>query len=198
VLRGGLLVGTGVATVGAMSAVLTRTAKAETPQSGWGYCTLCTSMWWTAGKSGSHCAYDTVTQSNGQHASGSGGYDYGLYYNLTGLVNTSNPQPKWRFCTACQGLFFGGNGGRCAALGWAGTPGAHVAGGTSYDLYWGGSPGQSDWHYCGNCSLLYFTQASDGVAGWCPWGIGVMGTNGARNGEPHQLGSNTNYDIGHS
>jgi hypothetical protein len=186
VLRGGLLAGAGVATVGAMSAVLTGTAKASTPspQYDWGYCHYCTTMWWTPGQSGSACASPEAPDY--RHGVGSGSYNYGLYNGIPGLVNTSDPQPNWRWCTACQGLFWGGDSGLCAGTGLN----SHVAGGTSYDLYFNTS-GQAYWHWCTNCSLLYWQGASGDTAGYCPAGIGDPG------GTPH-VGGSTVYDIGWS
>jgi hypothetical protein len=169
VLRGGLLAGAGVATVGAMSAVFTGTAKATaSPQYDWGYCEYCATMWWTLGQSSSACADTSNARTQPyEHAVSSGSYNYGLYNGKSGLVNSSNPQPNWHWCSNCQGLFWGGDTGVCASGGADHIP--HVAGGTNYDLYWGsGQGGQAYWRWCGLCSLLYWQGASGSDGGYCP------------------------------
>jgi len=189
ILRGGLLAGAGVAAVGAMSAVFTGTAKATvSPQYGWGYCENCATMWWTAGRSSSVCANFNVTPN--RHAVGSGSFNYGPYNGIAGLVSSSNPQPNWRWCNACQGLFWGGgNGGFCS-----GTGSTHVAGGTNYDLYWGsGQGGQAYWRWCGLCSLLFWPGASESIGGYCP---SYRNTRDPQGIGPHSAGSTTIYDIG--
>jgi hypothetical protein len=186
VLRGGLLAGAGVVAAGAMSAVLAGTANASTqnPQPDWGYCKYCTTMWWTPGVNDSACAYpDAPDNDSGKqsHGIGSGSYNYLLPYGLSG-TNNSNPQPNWRWCTACQGLFWGGYDGPCAAQG------AHQPGNTSYDVYFNGGGGvtgspQAYWRWCSNCSLLYWQGPSGTQAGYCPIGT------------PHTAGSSTNYSL---
>jgi hypothetical protein len=177
VLRGGLLAGAGVATMGAMSAVLTGTAKAtDNPQTGWGYCHYCATMFWVAGAATSACEGSP----NLRHNAASGSYNYGLINSQPGLNNNSKPQPNWRWCAPCQGLFWGGFGGVCFAASAPGEP--HVAGGTSYDLYFN-EPGnlgvttnpQAYWRWCIFCSLLYWQGPSGQSAGVCPaqpFGVG--------------------------
>jgi hypothetical protein len=173
-----------------MSAVFTGTAKATaSPQYDWGYCEYCSTMFWTPGASDSACSDTNATR---RHAVSSGSYNYGLYNGMGGLLNSSNPQPNWRWCTACQGLFWGGDTGICAAWGYSRRP--HAPGGTSYDLYWGnGQGGQAYWRYCGLCSLLYWQGASGGGAGFCPSYPTEEQPNAIG---PHSVGSATVYDIG--
>ena len=106
VLRGGLLAGAGLATVGAVSGVLTGTAKASTPnpQPDWGWCQYCATMWWTPGRSGSSCSSPEAP--NGLHAVGSGSYNYYQVNNQSTDTPTGNPQSDWYWCTKCQGLFW--------------------------------------------------------------------------------------------
>ncbi len=192
-LRGGLLAGAGVATAGAMSAILTGTAKASTPspQYGWGYCKYCATMWWTPGESSSFCA----AYNEANHGVGSGSYNYGLYNGISGLVNSSNPQPGWHWCKACQGLFWGGFSGVCRATYLSFGP--HVPGGTVYDLYFN-TTGQPYWRWCKECSLLYWQGSSGSTAGYCPAGIAFQGFGYSTPvpGSPHIAGSATVYDIG--
>lgn len=199
-LRGGLLAGAGMATVGATSAILTRTAKASTPspQYDWGWCQYCSTMWWTPGQSSSACeGPDAPLRSDGfrSHVVGSGSYNYGLYNGMPDLVNTSDPQPDWRWCDYCQGLFWGGSGGHCAGMGFDAETNAlapHVAGSTDYDV-WFNTTGQAYWRWCGLCSLLYWQGASGDTAGYCPSYVTEQDPEGVG---PHQAGSSTVYDIG--
>lgn len=188
-LRGGLLAGAGVATVGAMSAVLTGTAKASTPnpQYGWGFCHYCNVMWYTPGQSGSACAYP---HSGGRHAVASGSLNYGLHNSMPGLVNTSDPQPNWSFCSSCQGLFWTGNLGVCAGN-WNGTVfSGHVTGRTNYDMYFN-TTGQAYWRWCTLCSLLYYQGSnSEAPVGACPSAI--------LSGGASHLGGDTIYDVGYA
>jgi hypothetical protein len=147
-------------------------------------------MWWTKGQSSSACAA-TNRPAPYTHAVSSGSYNYGLYNGMSGLVNSSNPQPNWRWCTNCQGLFWGGDTGVCASSGDSHQP--HVAGGTSYDLYWGpGQGGQTYWRWCQLCSLLYWQGASGSGGGYCP-SYPTVRDPGAIG--PHEAGA-TVYDIG--
>jgi hypothetical protein len=124
VLRGGLLAGAGVVTAGAMSAILTGTARA----------------------------------------------------------GTAEPQPGWRWCDYCMGLFWGPSSRQYCL----GNRGPHVAGsGTIYDLYIGYG-GQQYWRWCGNCALLFWadSSAANAQAGYCP-----------SNYSHHVAGSGTNYCV---
>jgi hypothetical protein len=187
-LRAGLLAGAGVATAGAMSTVLTGTAQASTPepQPDWGWCEYCATMWWTPNRGDSACA----APNQGHHSVRSGAYNYEMYNNLGGLNNNTNPQANWRWCTACQGMFWAPSGHNvCQAI----TPGnRHIAGsGTNYDLYFdlmikGTSP-QPYWRWCGQCGLLYWQGSSGTYGGYCPGSELVPG--------PHVAGSATSYCI---
>jgi hypothetical protein len=192
VLRGGLLAGAGVATVGAMSGVLTGTAEAAeaatpNPQRGWGYCVYCAVLWWVEGQSHSACPSRDAT--DGLHWVGAGYYNYELYNNQAGLNNQSNPQPNWRWCKDCQGLFWGQSSSVCRGN----SQGTHVFGsGTIYDLHWTppGPPSGNDnpqqyWSWCGNCHLLFYSGEDVFIGGGvCPDGGGT-----------HSLVSVTDYYV---
>jgi hypothetical protein len=197
VLRGGLLAGAGVATVGAMSAVLTGTAKAATPdpQPGWGYCRYCATMWWTAGESGSHCPGSDTP--DGLHHVSSGSYDYRQY---NGASSGSSPQVNWRWCSACQGMFWGT--GVCYGNTRPGDYyGPHTAGTTNYNLYFNGgglnstTDPQAYWRWCGLCSLLYWQGSSGSTAGACAANSTSTSGPGYPPFGPHNAGSSTVYDM---
>jgi extracellular elastinolytic metalloproteinase len=63
-------------------------------------------------------------------------------------------QDNWRWCSKCQGLWFGGNAGSHCPVG-----GSHIqAGSGNYDLVmgWAAAPGQANWRWCHKCQGLYF------------------------------------------
>jgi hypothetical protein len=191
VLRGGLLAGAGLATVGAVSGVLTGTAKASTPnpQPDWGWCQYCATMWWTPGRSGSSCSSPEAP--NGLHAVGSGSYNYYQVNNQSTDTPTGNPQSDWYWCTKCQGLFWGGSTDDDPGVCWGNTLFGHVGGGTNYDLWHDKNPTtgvQLYWRWCENCYLLYYQGPSGTTAGSCPGRL--------RDGSAyHTAGSSTVYDM---
>jgi hypothetical protein len=191
-LRGGLLAGAGVATLGTASAILTRTAKANTPnpQLGWAWCAWCGTMFWPEAGFWGLCAAPQST--TGNHWLKSGTSDYELSNDLGG--NGPNPQPNWNWCARCMGLFWGpGNSRYGSCLGHpAGTDTSHFAGSsTSYYLYSSAQPqSQPYWRWCGFCDLLFWGGSSSGLqAGYCP---------GRNNHWPHVASSDTNYYIQHN
>jgi hypothetical protein len=77
-------------------------------------------------------------------------------------------QAGWRWCSKCQGLFFGGpatTGGACPK------GGAHDGGGSgTYCLLWrpgAGADAQPGWRWCRNCQGLFYAGSSP-VSGVCP------------------------------
>jgi len=173
-LRGGLLAGVGVATLGATSAVLTGTAKASSWQESWAFCTACNSLWWAGSSHTGACP----AQSGG-HTYGIGDY---IYEVLNGITTGTIPQTNFRFCTWCYGLFWGGAEGCCEGNDF----GPHHIGDTNYDLF-GNSSGlnaQNDWRWCGHCSLIFWQGSSSSGTGSCPYEGGFG---------PHVDGSSTNY-----
>ncbi len=72
-------------------------------------------------------------------------------------------QRNWRWCSKCQGLWFGGNSaGRCPAGG-----GHTKVGSGNYSLVHQATtaPGQSNWRWCSKCQGLWF---GGNPAGKCP------------------------------
>ena len=72
-------------------------------------------------------------------------------------------QRNWRWCSKCQGLWFGGNpAGPCPA------GGKHVKTGSgNYTLATNPGAGQANWRWCGKCQGLQF---GGNPAGPCPAG----------------------------
>lgn len=74
-------------------------------------------------------------------------------------------QRNWRWCSKCQGMWFGGNAaGPCPA------GGTHTkAGSGNYSLLHNatGAPGQSNWRWCSKCQGMWF---GGNPAGPCPAG----------------------------
>jgi hypothetical protein len=199
VLRGATLAAAGVATAGAMATALTGTAKATiiNAQFGWAFCSRCSSLWWPNG--GGHHAACLAT--GGTHVIGSN-YSYGLNHDLPNLVNTSNPQPFWKWCVNCSELYWGGLGagpnGSCPY--YAGQAGTHLPGSnTSYDVEWQGPNGQAYgtndnpqgwWRYCTKCAALFWSGPNSNNAGVCAGNYVV-----ANQAWGHYLGGNTNYHV---
>jgi hypothetical protein len=76
-------------------------------------------------------------------------------------------QDDWRWCSRCEGLFFGG----LAAQSLCPAGGAHDASGSAnYTLTLSPFPGQRNWRWCGRCQGLFF--AGDTSTGSCPAGGG--------------------------
>ena len=93
-------------------------------------------------------------------------------------------QRNWRWCSKCQGLWFGGNAGSKCPAG-----GAHTkVGSGNYSLVHAATsaPGQSNWRWCSKCQGLWF---GGNPAGKCPGG-GVHTKVGSGNYTlAHQSGS---------
>jgi hypothetical protein len=169
--------------VGAASAFLTGTAKAASSgwQPDWAFCIFCNALWWADGSSLGACPGNDTG-----HGIATGDYNYTVNYGRSGLNNSSDPQPDWRWCNQCYGLFWGGNGGSC----WGNRHGAgpHNAGITNYDLFWNSSgiDTQTNWRWCGNCSLIFWQGSSPTGTGSCA---------AAPSQGPHWDGSDTIYQM---
>lgn len=75
-------------------------------------------------------------------------------------------QRNWRWCSKCQGLWFGGNAGSKCPAG-----GAHIKTGSgNYSLVHNATnvPGQANWRWCSKCQGLWF--AGNSTQGKCPAG----------------------------
>jgi hypothetical protein len=193
-LRGGLLAGAGLATLGAASGVLTGTAKAATtnPQPSWAFCRYCSVMWW---EPGSHAAC-TGSGSDGHHGVANGSYEYAIMFNQAGATTKSDPQSGWTWCSLCEGLFWGKANSFCAGNlpGLSDVYGPHTVGSTTnYALYSGYASAdglQSDWRWCTQCHLLFWS-GGNANGGACP----AYDNNGSGyDYNSEHTGGGTNYD----
>jgi hypothetical protein len=173
VLRGGLLVGVGLATAGVASAALTETAKAASPQPNWAYCKYCNGMWYTANGSAWCPAFG---HRRGAHSS-STSYNYELFNSSSGGGGSSGYQGNWAWCSQCAGLFTTLHPGNssCPGFGTSTTDaGPHTSVGSWQYFLWinpvSGNNPQPGWRWCGNCDGLYFQGSSGTEAGVCPYG----------------------------
>lgn len=152
-------------------------------QDNWRWCSRCEGLFFGGGQPNSRCP------EGGQHAavSVSGSGDYVLQHNRP---PTARFQDQWRWCPACQGLFFGPAvaGSRCPAGGTHVPPA--VSGSGNYGLPHGvGMPPpssldrkpQRDWRWCPKCQGLYY--GAHVSTSTCPAGSTHMPSNVSRSGE---------------
>lgn len=196
-MRNGLLVGLGTATVVAGSVSLAGNAmaadvptSADTPdtpapeQFKWGWCNQCSGMFYTAYNLG-ECPYDGDL-SNHASTTDYTSSNYGFYYNA---VATSEWQGNWYWCSNCQGMFWGGrSAGACPSH--FGNGPHDGTGKYPYVAYLGtnSAEGQGGWLWCKNCSGMFW-GGSGKTGGICPKNGSVYAHDGS---------SSSNYYIGHS
>jgi hypothetical protein len=115
-------------------------------QEGWKWCSKCQGLYYSgkpsSGSVGGKCP------ASGTHTDG-GSANYIL------VLNTNVPgQAGWRWCSKCQGLFFGGNPGSKCPAGEAHSD----TGGGNYVLAHNSpdAPGQANWRWCKKCQGLFF------------------------------------------
>lgn len=173
VLRGGLLVGVGLATAGVASAALTGTAKAVSPQPNWAYCKYCKGMWYTGKNTAGACPAYVDTGIPGHSDSIS--YNYELFNSSSGGSAGTGYQPNWYWCSQCEGLWTANpSGNSCPGyiIPNSKNHGPHTAAGSfEYFLYFdpvNGNNPQPNWRWCGYCAGLYFQGSSGNQAGVCP------------------------------
>jgi hypothetical protein len=172
VLRGGLLVGAGLATAGVASAALTGTAKAvSSPQLNWAWCEYCEGMWFTNDSTNPVGAcpatYIGHTSTNS--------HNYELFNSSGGGGISPGYQGSWNWCYLCEGLFTTLHTpswcpGTSTDKGGEAT-GSHKTGILTYYLWINpvtGTNPQPGWRWCHNCQGLYY-QGSEGTSeGICP------------------------------
>ena len=187
-LRSGLLVGAGAATLGFGSVAGARSASASPPttviingitykvQEGWRFCTQCRSMFWTSSGNPSGVCPAEV---GAHHIPGSS--IYGLPHDGAKQGSAGNPgtlgvQIGWRWCGLCDALFWGSAvaSTTCPAkvdsMNTSGNQQHNISSATVYDMLFGGwaSNGvtlQQGWNYCTSCKGLFWGQGKD--AGLC-------------------------------
>jgi hypothetical protein len=165
-LRRGLLTGLGIATVVATSSALTGTARAGEGgmETGWRLCDFCEGSFY--GPTDSNGVCPSPLADGGQHWCSASSDQYWVYWGEEGAL--VGGQGSWRWCTNCQGLFYGPNvtHSRCPH------GGNHVIG-SSYDYYLingvaSYSGYQDGWCWCGKCQGLYYKP--DQSSSCCPAG----------------------------
>ena len=135
-----------------------------TVQDDWRWCNKCQSIFYGGGVAISRCptggAHSTPAQS--------GSFNYSITFNA---LSTANQQDGWRWCSACQNLFYGGGlaSSHCTA---GGTHTAPLQSGSGdYSLAHtvpGDAQHQTDWRWCSKCQSLFY---GGGVAASsCPAG----------------------------
>jgi hypothetical protein len=113
-------------------------------QRNWRWCNKCQGLWFGPNAARSNCPQ------GGQHSSAGSG-NYSLFHNAT--PTPTNHQPEWRWCSKCQGLWFGPN----AAQSNCPQGGRHrrTASG-NYSLAHQIGAGQPEWRWCNKCQGLWF------------------------------------------
>lgn len=204
-LRNGLLVGLGTATVVTASVPLAASALADDvpastdspataapEQFKWGWCDLCAGMFYTGNSNYGHCPQQGDLY---QHASV---YDYnsdnyGFYYDA---VTGGGWEGSWYWCRNCQGMFWGGrSAGACPY--YSGNGKHNGTGSYPYVAYLGtnSAEGQGGWLWCKNCSGMFYGSGGK-YNGVCP----INGGESSRGGSysQHDGTVSSNYYIGHS
>lgn len=189
-LRGGVLAGIGAATLTLATSnaawadeTYTIGGQPYACQDGWWYCVNCFTVFHSS--AGGHAG---VCPAGGSHVNSSA---LNMYCMMHDGVAQDIIQVGWRWCSKCQGLFWG----PAASASLCPDGGHHVvtAGSYTYDLFFGliiimNAPftTQGLWRYCGNCHGLFYAHSGsdDGV---CP-----------KNFDAHQAfngTSSTNYAL---
>ena len=133
-------------------------------QSNWRWCNKCQGLFYGGNTATSRCpAGGTHTPSDQ-----SGSFDYILPH---GAPLTPSSQPDWRWCSKCQGLFYGGNTAqsRCPTGG-THTPAAQ-SGSADYILPHTvpiASASQGNWRWCNRCQGLFY--GGNVASSRCPTG----------------------------
>lgn len=125
-------------------------------QNGWRWCNKCQGLWFGPSQAASTCP------EGGTHNNvGSG--NYSLVHNAT--TAPANHQSGWRWCSKCQGLWFGPN----QAASTCPEGGTHsLTGSGNYSLGNNAGAGQTDWRWCNKCQGLWF--GPNQAASTCPEG----------------------------
>ena len=171
-LRTGLLVGLGIGVVGAASPLLTGRALAEPAaaaasgdqQSGWKWCVKCQGLFY--GVDSAHVSASKCPAGSSHSTSGSGTY---IMFFLGSVIFLGDPQPGWKWCVRCQGLFYGPDSAHVSASKCP-AGGSHTNGATDYVMFApGGQPGQTGWKYCSKCQGAFFgVDSAHVLASKCP------------------------------
>lgn len=133
-------------------------------QSGWRCCRKCNGLFFAA-----NAGTKGACPAGGAHDD-AGSSAYAIEHRAgvdLGAGPVDGMQPRWRWCSKCQGLFFGGVSatevGRCPA------GGQHKVGQGNYLVPFAGAGGATEagWSWCGSC---YGLHKSSTTLGKCPTG----------------------------
>jgi hypothetical protein len=131
-------------------------------QSDWRWCNLCQMLYFGPGAAASRCP------AGGRHATAlqSGSFNY----TLSDEPGDVSRQSEWRWCSRCQGLFFGPQlpASSCPAGGTHVSP--EQSGSANYTLTHGiaDPTRQGDWRWCSKCDGLFY--GPNVVTSRCPAG----------------------------
>jgi hypothetical protein len=128
-------------------------------QPGWEFCNKCAAMFYGNNVAISTCAVHTPTTT---HASGGG------TYALIDNVPSDPGQHHWRWCSVCQGMWYGDNSGSsCPAN--PGNPHSQ-AGSGDYSIEVNPADYQRNWRWCYRCQSLFYASNGAGVCSAGPGG----------------------------
>ncbi|MEV4116098.1 hypothetical protein [Nonomuraea sp. NPDC049695] len=144
-------------------------APAQAAQAGWRWCERCSGLWYSLNGTRGGCPAGDILD-GGHHSTGSGNYI------LKTIEDGGRGQSNWRWCGACQGLWYWGNStfGHCPSQGSSGhTPFGPYPTISSYylieDVGNRDSPGgQEQWRWCFKCAGMFFDGNTPGASGRCP------------------------------
>jgi Peptidase family M23 len=138
-------------------------------QAGWKFCKKCNGMFFSKNP-GSRCPVTTPTKAHDGSASN--------VYRLVNNVGSDPGQHHWRWCSKCQGLWFG-DAATSICPGNAGGP--HSSSGSGdYSLALSVEDIQQGWRWCGKCQGLFYA----------PNGVGVCKAGGG-----HSSAASSNYTL---
>lgn len=130
----------------------------------WKWCHKCAVMFYS-GNSGSKCPVTSPTNAH----DGTGSNSYHLIENIP-----SDPgQHHWRWCSKCQGLWFGD-----AATSACPATGLHSVGSGDYSIALNPEDTQQDWRWCNRCQGIFYAPNGNGV---CKAGSGGHSSSGSSN-----------------
>jgi hypothetical protein len=157
--------------------------RAAARQPDWRWCNRCHGLFYGPSAPQSRCP------AGGPHAgpSETGSWNYSVLRPVAEAPG--NAQGEWRWCSNCQGLFYGPSvaKSRCPAGGTHASP--SESGSWSYAIYNDGASDphrQADWRWCSNCQGLYYGPEVARSA--CPAG--------GQHASPSESGS-SNYSLIH-
>jgi hypothetical protein len=131
----------------------------------WRWCSRCQGLFYNGGSDIGRCA-----ATKGPHSTTGST----KVYRLARIGDSMVGEKGWKWCSVCQGLFYGGDATAGVCLGGGGHDRSDS---TEYVLAYGSAAGniESDWRWCKSCELLYFGGAGSGVCAANTNGHGPIG-----------------------